>query len=445
MVEPSDTSGTRETGDRPKVLVVGGGLAGLAAAAFAARANTAVTVAEARAVFGGRARTNRVERGYLFNQGPHALYAGGPAMRVLHELGIEPRGGRPPLRAWGTLRGRLALLPATPKDALRTNLVGLRAKIELGRVLGQPEKLLTYAAGGRSFAQWLDEHIANADARALAQMLGRVATYCADADAIAADAVVPQIVMAMTDGVRYLDGGWQRLADALARSARDAGAVIDVTTRVDAIRRAGDDDGFVVDTSAGTMRASAVIVAAGGPPQVDHLLGGTSAAVAAWAARAHPVHASSLDLALARLPRPERRVAFGVDAPLYLSTHTPSADLGGDGGEVMHVMRYGDDAKGTARDEIEAFLDVVQPGWRAELIAEQYGRQLVVAHGRPEPATSYAGRPGPAVDDAPGVFVAGDWVGGEGLLADAALASAAAAARGAIQHVGQPIATAPGR
>jgi pyruvate/2-oxoglutarate dehydrogenase complex dihydrolipoamide dehydrogenase (E3) component len=36
----------------------------------------------------------------------------------------------------------------------------------------------------------------------------------------------------------------------------------------------------------------------------------------------------------------------------------------------------------------------------------------------------YRGRPVVAVEDAPGVFVAGDWVGREGQLADAALASA---------------------
>jgi hypothetical protein len=35
-----------------------------------------------------------------------------------------------------------------------------------------------------------------------------------------------------------------------------------------------------------------------------------------------------------------------------------------------------------------------------------------------------AGRPGPRVPDAPGAFVVGDWVGDEGMLLDAALASA---------------------
>ena len=37
-------------------------------------------------------------------------------------------------------------------------------------------------------------------------------------------------------------------------------------------------------------------------------------------------------------------------------------------------------------------------------------------------------RPGPRVPDAPGVFVVGDWVGGEGMLLDASLASAERAA-----------------
>ena len=45
-----------------------------------------------------------------------------------------------------------------------------------------------------------------------------------------------------------------------------------------------------------------------------------------------------------------------------------------------------------------------------------------------------AGRPGVAVPDRPGTFVAGDWVGPEGHLADAVLASARAAALAAVAH-----------
>ena len=59
-------------------------------------------------------------------------------------------------------------------------------------------------------------------------------------------------------------------------------------------------------------------------------------------------------------------------------------------------------------------LDLAQPGWRDEVIAEQYGRIRVVTHGRPEVGRGLAGRPTVTIDDLPGVYVAGDWVGPDG-------------------------------
>ena len=46
-----------------------------------------------------------------------------------------------------------------------------------------------------------------------------------------------------------------------------------------------------------------------------------------------------------------------------------------------------------------------------------------------------AGRPVPAPAELPGLFLAGDWVGSEGLLADGALASAERAAAVAEGHL----------
>jgi pyruvate/2-oxoglutarate dehydrogenase complex dihydrolipoamide dehydrogenase (E3) component len=47
-----------------------------------------------------------------------------------------------------------------------------------------------------------------------------------------------------------------------------------------------------------------------------------------------------------------------------------------------------------------------------------------------------AGRPSITATGVPRVFLAGDWVGPEGLLADAALASGHAAARAALRATG---------
>ena len=124
-----------------RVAVVGGGLAGMAAAATAAGTGADVTLFEARAHEGGRARTTAVEGGFLFNQGPHALYAGCLGIDVLRGFGIEPRGKRPPLRGYGRLRGRIGLLPGTPIDLFKSKLVGTRSKLQLGLAVGNPKRM----------------------------------------------------------------------------------------------------------------------------------------------------------------------------------------------------------------------------------------------------------------------------------------------------------------
>lgn len=48
---------------------------------------------------------------------------------------------------------------------------------------------------------------------------------------------------------------------------------------------------------------------------------------------------------------------------------------------------------------------------------------MVVTHLLPSPERGLAGRPGVAVQGADGIYVAGDWVGQSGWLADAAMAS----------------------
>src|SRR3954463_11462676 len=86
------------------VAVVGGGLAGLAAAATAARAGRSVVLFEQASGPGGRART-RTEHGFSFNIGPHALYRKMEGLRVLRELGVEPSGTQPGLSGAYAIKG----------------------------------------------------------------------------------------------------------------------------------------------------------------------------------------------------------------------------------------------------------------------------------------------------------------------------------------------------
>ena len=75
-------------------VVVGGGPAGLIAAAKLADAGIATTLLEASSMLGGRAASKR-HAGFDLNQGAHALYVGGPGMRQLRSLGIDPERWNP--------------------------------------------------------------------------------------------------------------------------------------------------------------------------------------------------------------------------------------------------------------------------------------------------------------------------------------------------------------
>jgi hypothetical protein len=58
---------------------------------------------------------------------------------------------------------------------------------------------------------------------------------------------------------------------------------------------------------------------------------------------------------------------------------------------------------------------------------------MTVTHALPRAEEGgLSGRPGVAIAERPGAFLAGDWIGREGLLADASAASAEEAARAAL-------------
>jgi phytoene dehydrogenase-like protein len=297
------------------------------------------------------------------------------------------------------------------------------------RILARPGHLADTAEPWTSMQQWIDGRSRDATVRALLWLLVRTATYCEDLDQLDAEAGLRQLAQAVTHGVVYLDGGFQQLVDALQAVADARGVRTLTNAKVDAVDVI--NGAFVVRTSRGDIDADTVVHAAGGPVDVDRVLHGASAAVHGWAEREVPVHATALDLALRALPDPNERVVFGLDDPLYFSVHTPAARLvTDDHGEVAHLLWYGD-RNDDPRPQLEGLLDRVQPGWRDEVVDVRYGRRLVVAHGRPLPGSGFAGRPPVAVPDVPGLFVAGDWVGAEGLLTDAVLASGRAAGRAA--------------
>jgi hypothetical protein len=148
-----------------------------------------------------------------------------------------------------------------------------------------------------------------------------------------------------------------------------------------------------------------------------------------------PVRASCLDIALTKLPHPDRPVAFAIDEPLYLSVHSLTANLVLEKGkgELIHIMKYQSsfEVSNPERDKLkmEHFLDIVQPGWRELVIKQRYLPNMIVYNLLVKSTQGgIKGRPSSKVNDAHGLYLVGDWIGKEGLLADASFASAKQAA-----------------
>jgi len=101
------------------VVIVGGGIGGLAVATYLSRAGRPVVVYEKASHLGGRAHT-RSRGKFRFNLGPHALFRGGSGAVVLRELGISVTGGMPNGSGAIAFRGGRCLnLPTLPLAFLR--------------------------------------------------------------------------------------------------------------------------------------------------------------------------------------------------------------------------------------------------------------------------------------------------------------------------------------
>jgi phytoene dehydrogenase-like protein len=411
------------------VIIVGAGLAGLSTAALLARAGCAVTLFEKARTPGGRARTSQ-RSGFFFNQGAHALYLRGPGEQVLGDLGIRYSGAPPDSRSSRALaQGRLHLLPTGPVSLLCTRLLTPAAKAELIRLLAAVQHGARADLQDISLQDWLARQTRHPQVRQFLQAAARLATYTDAPDLLPAGLALAQL----TARVWYLDGGWQTLVDGLGEKAREAGAQIVTGTRVQAIESAGEQ-GYCLRLADGSACRGSAVVLAIDPASASALVReGRHEALSRWAAQALPSTVACLDVAVRRRPVARARVLMGVDRPLYLSVHSAYARLAPQGSSLIHLIRYlrpGEvtDAQ-TLLQEMETLLDLQQPGWRADVVEQVFLPQMVASNAIVQAGSGgLPARPGPAVPDLPDLYVVGDWVGPQGLLADACFASARSAA-----------------
>jgi phytoene dehydrogenase-like protein len=417
------------------IVVVGGGLAGLAAATYVARSGRTVTLFEKAARTGGWAITKQHD-GFYLNLGAHALYDQMEAGEVLRELGVSYSGKEPP-PVFVLAGDRLHALSQSPLALLRTRLLDAAAKLEMMRVMGIARRANLRALQRVSLQEWLERQVRHPQLRALLLAYARIATYT-NAPELQSAALFVNMLRKVPH-VLYLDGGWQTLVDGLRQTAQDAGVRIVTGTRVVAIEHNEQVQGVRL-ANGGFYSAEAVIIATG-PVAASALVdGGEHAALRRWAQEAIPAQAACLDVALRRLPEPRHLGVLGLEQPLYLVVHSASARLAPKDGAVIHTIKYlkpGEhpDPK-EVEQELESLLNWFQPGWQREVVERQFLPHVPATNAIVQARLGgLAGRPGPEVPGIRHLYVAGDWVGLSGQLSSASLASARLAARLACERL----------
>jgi phytoene dehydrogenase-like protein len=317
--------------------------------------------------------------------------------------------------------------PFSVGDLLTTRFFTASEKVELAVLMTRLSEAHFTAPPGAAIGAVIERLAKKPAVREALHALVRLSTYAHGPALLDGAAGLAQLRQALTRGVLYLDEGWEQLIRALVIAAGDAGAALITERRVE---RISEELPRRIDFADGETCTARAVILALGPFEAHAIYPALNANPGAMM----PARAACLDVGLEHLPRPDQLFALGIDTPTYFSVHSAAAHLAPKGHALVHVLRYigphETPHKTALIAELEAMMDLAQPGWRAVERARQFLPMMMVAHDIPRCATSRA-----RVDQSDGLFLAGDWVGDEAMLSDCAAASARKAASGALQFL----------
>jgi phytoene dehydrogenase-like protein len=404
--------------DSSDVVIIGGGLAGLTTGVLLGRSGKTVTLYEhSSREIGGRARTTEIDDFY-FNQGPHALCVNDSNDSIMKEIGISYTGK---IAAGGGY-----LINGGKKQEIDSNL-GLTGK-DGSQFFKSPTNIDFSQLESTTVQEWLDKNVHDSNDSEIIKAFIRLNTYGNDPEIQSIGSVLHQIYVGSQAGFMYMDHGWQTLVDGLVTAAKNAGVRIILGEKVTKLKRT-DSSGWQVLLSNKKEASAKTVVIAAGPIDALNLFDESERpeVLVKAAKESKPVRLVCLDVALSSLPDKDATFAIGIDQPIYFSVHSKYADLAPEGGALIHVAKYlGTSIAPKPREdgtELEQFLDLLQPGWRDVLIKRRPLPNMVVCNAVVTAAGGgLAGRPDPKIAD--NLYIVGDWVGREGLLSNASVASA---------------------
>ncbi len=382
------------------VIIIGGGVAGLAAGALLAKRGVRAVVLEKGNQPGGRAYAYK-EKGFTLNYGPHGMYRpySGVLGRVMRKLGHDnlPCEFPDAKRSYWSDGGRFASLGSKPLDVMTTKLFPLRSRLNVARaMLAFRSAKVDQIDAEMTFGEWVDAKTRDPLVRSFMIAFGTVNTYTRPAAALSARFLVGHVQRHIfeKDYVGYMNGGWGTMTDAFIDELHASGGQLVTGARVDHLEIAdGRITAAIVDGERYEADAFVLTLPPQDAPDIAQHGSELAAELARWSGL-QDVRALCMDLGFSRRVRSDgTSFIFDIERDLYYSLHSEvTPDLAPDGGQLLHAMAYlspEESASERLLDErkaqLVAGLDRWFAGWREAIAVERTIPNVRVASARRTP------------------------------------------------------------
>jgi phytoene dehydrogenase-like protein len=380
------------------VVVIGGGISGLAAGALLAKQGKRVTVLEKGNQPGGRAYTYE-EKGFTLNYGPHAMFRpnSGFLAELMARLGrtSPPCGFPDPIHSFWADGDRFGPVGAKPHQVLTTPLFPVASRLAFARLFMKLRSVKPAQISDETWGEWVDRNTSDERVRRFARALGTVNTYARPAADLSARFMLEAIQRNVfaKDYVGYMHGGWRSMYDIFIDELRAGGGTL-VTGA--SVRSLDVRDGRVVAAVTDDAHYEADVFVSTLAPQDAPAIAPAGSPLAAELARwsgLEDIRAFCMDLGFSRALRDDLTFVFDINRDLYYSVHSASApDLAPAGSQLIHAMAYlspeeaDDETLRIARkEELVAGLDLHFARWRDALVVERTLPNVRVGAARPTP------------------------------------------------------------
>ena len=399
-----------------EVVVVGGGLAGLAAAFEAARRGHFVTVLEASGTIGGRG-TSVVEKETPLDAGPHLLNYRGPLHVLLTKASkVAVRGRRLRSDQFHRRSGGRWIPLALSSKAIRQSEMPAAQKLELLR-LRRTLKKAAIAEPGRRFDGWIAEQ--SEELQDELAVWAKMSTWLSPACGCTMEFHANRALHGLWKrGFLKADHGWADMVGRLLSALDKLGVEVRSGAKISALNCDANGKVKKVQVEGGRRIPVEIVILALPRKAAAKILHASE--IDSLGDENTPLEASLLDLVLKGRFLCEGMMYDQNNDVILLNHYRDDANSFRSVISAMATDEVSDDGAavaGAARiARIETTLDQTASGWRQQIELRRQTNSISIAGALPNQNR-------PQVDHFAerGILLAGDWLESEHWLADAAV------------------------